>query len=567
MERPWLSQYPDAVPHDIDPGQYNSLVDLLDESFTKYADRPAFTGLGKTITYREVGERSRDMAAWLSSLKMTPGARVAVMMPNILQYPVCIAGVMRAGFILVNINPMYTARELEGLLRDSGAETIVVLETFAHTLAEVLPRTQVKNVVIARLGDLLGPVRGRVVDFMVRHVKKMVKPYQLPGAVSFRQVLARGRRMKFTPVAVGPDDVALLQYTGGTTGIPKGATLLHRNIVANVLQSAAWLQPALRKQAKVMPEQPGMLISIPLYHIFALTVCALLGMRSGALNILVPNPRDLPDLIGTMQKFSRQIVLFPAVNTLFNALLRHPKFAEVELPALRVAIGGGMAVQQSVAEAWLKRTGTPLCEGYGLSETAPSAISVPTDSTAYTGQIGLPLPSTEVKLLDDDGKEVAQGTPGELSIRGPQLMKGYWNQPGETACVMTDDGFFKTGDVAVMDERGFFRIVDRKKDMILVSGFNVYPNEVEDVAMQHPGVREAAAVGVPDAHAGETVKLFVVREDPNLTEQDVIAFCRERLVGYKRPRKVAFRNDLPKTTVGKILRRALREDTDGKPAA
>jgi long-chain acyl-CoA synthetase len=560
MDRPWLSHYPKGVPHDIDMSQYGSLVELIDDAFTRHASRDAYYSMGKTLRYAEVDALSKAFAGWLQSRGMAPGARVALMMPNILQYPVCIAAVLRAGYVVVNANPMYTARELQHQLHDSGAEAIVVLENFATTVAQVISRTAIKHVVVASMGDLLGALKGTVVNFMVRRVKKMVPAYDLPNATSFRSALAAGRRAGFKPVKVGLEDVAFLQYTGGTTGVAKGATLLHRNLLANVLQSQAWLQPGLDRKGAALPDQIVIAAALPLYHVFALTVCCLLGLRSGALLLLIPNPRDMGDMIKILAKFQDKIVILPAVNTLFNALLRNAEFAKLKFPALRISMGGGMAVQKAVAQKWLALTGCPICEGYGLSETSPSAISNPTDTDEYSGTIGMPLPSTEVLLLDDDGKTVPQGEPGEISIRGPQLMAGYWNMPGETEHAINADGYFKSGDIGVMDERGYIRIVDRKKDMILVSGFNVYPNEVEDVVMEHPGVREAAAVGIPDESCGESVKLFIVREDPALTEKDVLHFCRDRLTGYKRPRHVEFRDELPKTNVGKILRRALRDE-------
>jgi len=555
MEKLWLKNYPAGVPAEIDASQFRSLAQLLEESFRTYADRRAFICMDKAITYGELDQLSRQFAAWLQSRGLRPGARVAIMMPNVLQYPVVLAAVLRAGYVVVNVNPLYTPRELEHQLKDSGAEAIVILENFACTLQAVLPATPVKHVVVASMGDMLGGLKGTIVNFVVRNVKKMVPAWELPNCVRFNDVLAEGRRMELKPVSTGPDDIAFLQYTGGTTGVSKGATLLHRNIVANVLQSEAWMQPALNKGAHI--DQVITITALPLYHIFALTVCCLLGMRSGGLSILIPNPRDIPGFIKELQKY--KFHMFPAVNTLYNALLNHPDFGKVDCSGLRVANGGGMAVQEAVAKNWLAKTGCPIIEGYGLSETSPSATCNPTDSDAFSGTIGLPLPSTEVSIRDDDGKELPLGQPGEICLRGPQVMAGYWNRPDETAKVMTPDGFFKTGDIGVMDERGYTKIVDRKKDMILVSGFNVYPNEVEGVVAECPGVLEVAAVGVPDQHSGEVVKLFVVKKDPALSEADVIAFCKDRLTGYKRPKYVEFRTELPKTNVGKILRRELRD--------
>ena len=555
MEKLWLKNYPAGVPAEIDASQFRSLAQLLEESFRTYADRRAFICMDRTMTYGELDQLSRAFAAWLQSRGLRPGARVAIMMPNVLQYPVVLAAVLRAGYVVVNVNPLYTPRELEHQLKDSGAEAIVILENFASTLQAVLSVTPVKHVVVASMGDLMGTLKGAIVNFVVRNVKKMVPAWELPHCVRFNDVLAEGRKMTLKPVSTGPDDVAFLQYTGGTTGVSKGATLLHRNIVANVLQSEAWMQPALNKGAHI--DQVVTITALPLYHIFALTVCCLLGMRSGGLSILIPNPRDIPGFIKELQKY--KFHMFPAVNTLYNALLNHPDFGKIDFSGLRVANGGGMAVQEAVAKNWLAKTGCPIIEGYGLSETSPSATCNPTDTDAFSGTIGLPLPSTEVSIRDDDGNELPLGQPGEICLRGPQVMAGYWNRADETAKVMTPDGYFKTGDIGVMDERGYTKIVDRKKDMILVSGFNVYPNEVEGVAAECPGVLEVAAVGVPDQHSGEVVKLFVVKKDPALSEADVIAFCKDRLTGYKRPKYVEFRTELPKTNVGKILRRELRD--------
>ncbi|MWL88524.1 MULTISPECIES: long-chain fatty acid--CoA ligase [unclassified Cupriavidus] len=555
MEKLWLKHYPAGVPAEIDASQFRSLAQLLEESFRTYADRRAFICMDKAITYGELDALSRHFAAWLQARGLRAGARVAIMMPNVLQYPVVLAAVLRAGYVVVNVNPLYTPRELEHQLKDSGAEAIVILENFASTLQAVLPATPVKHIVVASMGDMLGGLKGAIVNFVVRNVKKMVPAWELPTCVRFNDVLAEGRSMELKPVSTGPDDIAFLQYTGGTTGVSKGAVLLHRNIVSNVLQSEAWMQPALAKGAHI--DQVITITALPLYHIFALTVCCLLGMRSGGLSILIPNPRDIPGFIKELQKY--KFNMFPAVNTLYNALLNHPDFSKVDCSGLRVANGGGMAVQEAVAKNWLAKTGCPIIEGYGLSETSPSATCNPTDTDAFSGTIGLPLPSTEVSIRDDDGNELPLGQPGEICLRGPQVMAGYWNRPDETAKVMTPDGFFKTGDIGVMDERGYTKIVDRKKDMILVSGFNVYPNEVEGVVAECPGVLEVAAVGVPDQHSGEVVKLFVVKKDPALSEADVIAFCKERLTGYKRPKYVEFRTELPKTNVGKILRRELRD--------
>ena len=556
MERFWLKNYPKGVPAEVDPSQYSSLVALIDEAFSKYGARKAYDSLGKTITFSEVDALSRAFGAWLQQRGLARGARVAIMLPNLIQYPVAMAAVLRAGMVVVNVNPLYTPRELEHQLKDSGAEAIVILENFAHTLQQVIGRTPIKHVVVASMGDLLG-LKGSVVNLVVRHVKKMVPPWALPGAVRFNDAIAQGRGQSLAPVQVGHEDVAFLQYTGGTTGVSKGATLTHRNVIANLLQSEVWMQPALNNPAKgPPPEQLVWVCALPLYHIFALTACCLVGMRLGGMNILVPNPRDLPAVIKQIKPYP--VHLFPAVNTLFNALAHNADFRKLDFSALRISLGGGTAVQEAVAKVWLEVTGCPICEAYGLSETSPGVSANPTDTDVFTGSIGLPFPSTEILILDDDGHPVPLGQPGEIAVRGPQVMAGYWQRPDETAKVMTADGFFKTGDIGIMDASGYTRIVDRKKDMILVSGFNVYPNEVEGVVALLPGVLECAVVGVPDEHSGEAVKLFVVRKDPNLTEADIRAWCEQQLTGYKKPKHIEFRNDLPKTNVGKILRRELR---------
>ncbi len=559
MDRFWLKSYPAGVPHDIDPGRYRSLVELLDESFEKFAARKAYVGFGKAVSFGEVDRLSRSLAAWLQSRGLARGDRVALMMPNVLQLPVAIAAVLRAGFVVVNVNPLYTPRELEHQLKDSGARAIVLLENFAATLQKVLARTAVEHVVVASMGDLLGFPKGALVNTVVRRVKKLVPEFDLPGSVRFNDALAEGAKRELAKPALDHDDIAFLQYTGGTTGLAKGAMLSHRNIVANVLQAEAWIQPALKNPRKgPLPEQLVWVCALPLYHIFALTACYLIGMRLGGLNVLIPNPRDLPALIKEIRPY--RFTLFPAVNTLFNALANHAEFAKLDFSGLRVSLGGGMAVQEAVAKKWLAVTGCPICEAYGLSETSPAATGNPTDTDVFTGTIGLPFPSTDVAILDDDGRPVPLGQTGEIAIRGPQVMAGYWNQPEETAKVMTPDGFFKTGDIGVMDERGYTKIVDRKKDMIVVSGFNVYPNEIEAVVAHHPGVLEVAAVGVADATTGEAVKLFVVKKDAALTERALREYCKENLTGYKRPKHIEFREELPKTNVGKILRRALRDE-------
>ena len=565
MDRFWLKSYPPSVPHEIDHHRYESVVQIFDEAFAKYRNRKAFVGFGKPMTYGELDDLSKCVAAWLQSRGMQKGDRVAVMLPNVLQYPVTIAAILRAGYVVVNVNPMYTPRELEHQLKDSGARAIVILENFATTLQQVIARTKIEHVVLASMGDLLGFAKGMLVNFVVRHVKKMVPAFELPNVTRFNTVLAEGSRMQYKPVTLAHEDVAFLQYTGGTTGLAKGATLVHRNLVANVLQAEAWIQPALHNPRKgPAPEQMIWLCALPLYHIFALTSCCLLGIRLGGLNVLIPNPRDQAALIKEVRPY--RISLFPSVNTLFNALANNPEFAKLDFSELRVSLGGGMAVQEAVAKKWLAITGCPICEAYGLSETSPAATGNPTDTDAFSGTIGLPFPSTDIAILDDDGKPVPLGERGEIAIRGPQVMVGYWGHADETAKVMTPDGFFKTGDVGIMDERGYTRIVDRKKDMILVSGFNVYPNEIEGVVANHPGVLEVAAVGVPDANSGEAVKLFVVKKDESLTERDLMQYCAQNLTGYKRPKYIEFRVELPKTNVGKILRRELRDEALKKAA-
>lgn len=556
MDKIWLKSYPPGVPAEIDPSRYPTVPDLLDESFRSYRDRAAFICMGKSLSYGELDAMSRKLGAWFQSRGLARGARIAIMMPNVLQYPVAIAAVLRAGYTVVNVNPLYTPRELEHQLTDSGAEAIVILENFAATLQAVIDKTAVKHVVVAAMGDLLG-LKGLIVNYVVRKVKKMVPAWQLKSFTRFNAALAEGARQTFAAPKLGPDDVAFLQYTGGTTGVAKGATLLQRNIVANVLQSEEWHAPAYTKVPGL--SQYITVAALPLYHVFALTVCGFLTMRTGGTALLIPNPRDIGGMFKELKRYS--VSTFPAVNTLYNAMLNHPDFGQLDFSKLAVANGGGMAIQESVAKRWYEKTGTPIVEGYGLSETSPVVSCNPVTATEYTGTIGLPVSSTEISIRDDDGKEVPLGQPGEICIRGPQVMAGYWNRPDETAKVMMADGFFKSGDIGVMDERGYVKIVDRKKDMILVSGFNVYPNEVEDVVASHPGVFEVAAVGVPDEHSGEAVKLFVVKKDPALTDQDLIAYCKERLTGYKRPRFIEFRTELPKTNVGKILRRELR---DGK---
>ena len=554
-ERVWLKSYPPGVPSDIDTSQYSSLVDLVEESFSKHASKVAYSFMGKEVTYAQTDSLSQAFAAYLQSLGLVKGDRVAIMMLNMPQYPVAVAGILRAGMVVVNVNPLYTPRELEHQLKDSGAKAIVVIETFATTLEKCIAATPVKHVVLCSMGDQLGFLKGALVNYVVRNVKKMVPAFNLPGAVRFNAAIALGTKAPFKKQVSKSDDVAVLQYTGGTTGVSKGAVLLHRNVIANVLQSEAWNEPVMKKVPA--NEQPTSVCAIPLYHIFAFTVGMMLSMRTGGKMILIANPRDIPGVLKELAK--HKIHSFPAVNTLFNGLANHPDFTKVDWSHLKVSVGGGSAVQSSVAKLWFEKTGCPICEGYGLSETSPSASCNLVTATAYTGTIGVPLPSTYMKLLDDDGHEVPVGQPGEIAIKGPQVMAGYWQRPDEPAKVMTSDGYFKTGDVGVVDEKGYFKIVDRKKDMILVSGFNVFPTELEDVVAQIPGVLECACVGVPDAKTGEAVKLVLVKKDPNLTEADVRAFCRENLTGYKQPKVIEFRGELPKTPVGKILRRELRE--------
>ncbi|MDN2707799.1 long-chain-fatty-acid--CoA ligase [Janthinobacterium sp. SUN118] len=556
MDKIWLKSYPDSVPAEIDCTQYRSVTHLLEESFQKYADRNAFVCMDKFLTYRELDKLSLQMGAWLQSKGLKTGARVAIMLPNVLQYPVAMAAILRAGYTVVNVNPLYTPRELQHQLIDSGSEAIIVLENFATTVEQVLPHTQVKHVIVATMGDLLGGLKGTIVNFVVRKIKKMVPAFSLPGAISFNKMLAEGARLTLTPVQQGHDDIVFLQYTGGTTGVSKGAMLLHRNVIANVLQNEAWISPVMTKEMRAT--SMGFMCALPLYHIYSLTVSALMGMRVGGLNVLIPNPRDIPGFVKELSK--HKIVVFPAVNTLYNALLNNAEFAKLDFSSYKVCNGGGMALQRNVAERWLKLTGCPLIEGYGMSETSPVVTGNRVDITEFTGTIGLPFPSTEVAILNDDGVEVPLGEPGEIAVRGPQVMAGYWQRPDETVKSMTADGYFKTGDVGVMDERGYVKIVDRKKDMIIVSGFNVYPNEVEDVVASCPGVLECACIGVPDANSGEAVKVFVVRKDPNLTVEQIREHCKHELTAYKKPKYIEFRDELPKTNVGKILRRQLRDE-------
>ena len=554
-DRIWLKHYPEGVPADINPAQYTSLVALMEESFQKYGPQLAYSFMGKNISYAQTDSLSRALGAYLQSLGLAKGDRVAIMLPNVPQYPVAVAAILRAGYVVVNVNPLYTPRELEHQLKDAGAKAIIIIENFASTLEQVITKTPVKHVVLCAMGDQLGLLKGALVNYVVRNVKKMVPAFNLPEAVRFNDAIARGTRGTLKPATLKPDDIAVLQYTGGTTGVAKGAVLLHRNLVANVIQSEAWYQPALKKVPK--GEQIVTICALPLYHIFGFTANMMLSMRMGGANILIPNPRDMDAVLKELAK--HRFHSFPAVNTLFNALANHPSFNTVNWKSLIMSVGGGMAVQSAVAKLWLEKTGCPIVEGYGLSETSPSATCNPVDSTAYSGNIGMPLPSTDIRLLDDDGHDVPAGQPGEIALKGPQVMAGYWQRPDETAKVMTADGFFRTGDIGTIDERGYVKIVDRKKDMVLVSGFNVYPNEVEDVVSQLPGVLECAVVGVPDDKTGEAVKLVIVKKDPGLSEATVREYCRANLTGYKQPRVIEFRAEMPKTPVGKILRRELRD--------
>jgi long-chain acyl-CoA synthetase len=551
LEKIWLKSYPKGVPAEIDINEYQSLAQVFDEAAAKFTDQRAYTCMGKSITFGELDEMSAAFGAFLQARGVVKGSRVALMMPNVLQYPVCLFGILRAGGTVVNVNPLYTPRELAHQLQDSGAETIVVIENFAHVLQEVIADTPVKNIIVTSLGEMLG-IKGLLVNVVVRHVKKIVPPFSLPGSITFSSALSAGRGRTLQKPPIGHDDIAFLQYTGGTTGVAKGAMLLHRNIVANLLQSRAWLRPFLKTDG-----QQVIITALPLYHIFSLTANCLIFMTLGAENVLITNPRDMPGFVEELKK--HKFTAFTGVNTLFNGLLNTPGFETVDFSHLQMTLGGGAAVQKAVAERWKAITGVTLIEAYGLTETSPGATTNPLDLKAYNGSIGLPLPSTEVILRDDDGKEVGIGPPGEICIRGPQVMKGYWNKPEDTAKVIDRDGWLATGDVGVVDDKGFFTIVDRKKDMILVSGFNVYPNEIEAVVAMLPGVLECAVIGVPDDKTGEAVKVCIVKKDPNLTEADVLAHCRLQLTGYKIPRHVAFRTELPKTNVGKILRRELRE--------
>ena len=551
MERPWLSQYPPGVPAEIDVAEYQSVRDVFEESCRTYAKRPAFTCMGRQITFADLDALSSTFGGWLQSVGCTRGTRIALMMPNILQYPICVFGALRAGCTVVNVNPLYTARELEHQLIDSGAEVIVVVENFARTLSQAIARTRIRQVIVTSIGELLA-AKGRVVDLVLRRVKRMVPPWTLPGAIRFTDAMKAGRKRALSPIPIGHDDIAFLQYTGGTTGVAKGAMLLHRNIVANLLQARAWLRPFLDGRREVI------LTPLPLYHIFSLTANCLVFMSIGGENVLITNPRDIRGMVKTMR--GSRFTAMTGVNTLFNALLNNERFRRLDFSAFRLTLGGGMAVQEAVAKRWKEITGVPLIEAYGLTETSPAATMNPLDLPQFNGSIGLPIPSTDIVLRDDAGRDVKPGEPGEICIKGPQVMAGYWQRPDETAKAMTPDGYFMSGDIGTMDERGYIRIVDRKKDMILVSGFNVYPNEIEGIVAMHDGVLECAAVGIPDRKSGEAVKLFVVRKDVGLTAPALLSHCRRHLAGYKCPREIEFRSDLPKSNVGKILRRELRDE-------
>lgn len=552
--KPWHKSYPAGIATEIGEITDKSIADLMVSACRQYGSRPAFTCMDKTITFTELEELSRYVAGYLQSTGLKKGARVALMMPNILQYPVALMAVLRAGYTVVNVNPLYTPRELEHQLNDAGAEAIFILENFATTLEKVVKNTSVKHVVVASMGDLLGGIKGMIVNLVVRRVKKMVPAWSLLGHVKFNDALNSGRTATFRPADIGHDDIAFLQYTGGTTGVSKGAVLLNRNVLANVAQNAIWVESAFTEKPK--PDRMIYICALPLYHIYALTVNAIMGMQQGAQNILIPNPRDLPAFVKELRKYKFNV--FPGLNTLFNGLLNNEEFQKLDFSSLYITFGGGMAVQSGVAERWKKLTGLVIAEGYGLSETSPVATANRFDSKEFTGTIGLPVPSTEVIIRDEDGKNMPTGKVGEILIKGPQVMAGYWNRPDETAKVMTKDGYFKSGDMGFIDKDGYVKIVDRKKDMILVSGFNVYPTEIEDVVAKHPGVLEAAVIGVPDEHSGEVPKLFVVKKDAALGEEQIHAYCKENLTGYKRPKLIEFRDELPKTNVGKVLRRALK---------
>ena len=560
MEKLWLNSYEQGVNAEIDITQYSSISDVFRQSVEKFAHQPAFQNMGKTLTYAEVGKLAENFASYLQNvLKLPRGERVAIMLPNLLQYPIALFGILQAGLVAVNTNPLYTPRELEHQLKDSGATTIIVLENFANTLELVLPRTQIKHVIVASVGEMFGFFKGTLMNFVLRKIKKMVPEYRISGAIPFQTTLKEGAAHTFRPVTLTREDTALLQYTGGTTGVAKGAILSHGNICANMLQAKEWIKNQLREGKETV------IAALPLYHIFALTVNLMIFTNAGSKIILITNPRDMKGFIGELKK--ERISVFIGVNTLFNGMVNQPDFAAVDFSNLRLTLGGGMATQKAVAEKWKNITGTPIVEAYGLTEASPGVCANPLNIPAYTGGIGLPIPSTEIELRDADGNEVAQGQPGEMWIRGPQVMKGYWNRPEETAKVLDSRGFLATGDIAVMDEKGWFKLVDRKKDLIVVSGFNVYPNEVEDVAASHPKVLEAACIGVSSPKTGEALKLFIVKKDESLTAEELIAFCRTELTAYKVPKDIEFRDELPKSNVGKILRRELRKEAEQNAAS
>ena len=553
MEKIWLQSYEAGVPAEIDISRYESIISVFEESVQKYGAQAAFENMGKSLSYAELAQQAQQFASFLqNTLKLPRGERVAVMLPNVLQYPIAIFGILQAGLVVVNTNPLYTPRELEHQLNDSGATTIIVLENFANTLELVLPKTQIKNVIVATIGDMFGALKGALMNFVIRKIKKMVPDYRIAGAIPFKQAMAQGAAQAFVPVALERGDTAFLQYTGGTTGVAKGAVLSHGNICANMMQGAEWIQNQLTPGKEVVTA------ALPLYHVFALTVNLMIFMQAGARILLITNPRDMKSFIGDLKK--HKISVFIGVNTLFNAMVNRPDFAEVDFSGLKLTLGGGMATQKAVAEKWKNITGTPIVEAYGLTEASPGVCCNPLNIPAYTGSIGLPVPSTEVELRDADGKLVAQGMPGEMWVKGPQVMQGYWQRPQETAKTIDARGFLETGDIAVMDEKGWFKLVDRKKDLIVVSGFNVYPNEIEEVVAHHAKVLEVACIGVASEKTGEALKLFVVKKDASLTREELIAYCRQELTAYKVPKDIEFRDELPKSNVGKILRRELREE-------
>nr|WHW29414.1 putative Long-chain-fatty-acid-CoA ligase [uncultured bacterium] len=560
MKKIWLENYPEGVAHDIDAGQFGSLVDLLEDSFEKYRNDPAYVLMDKFMTYGDLEQKSAAMGAYLQSLGLQRGDRVAIMLPNVLQYPVACAAILRAGLIVVNVNPLYTERELEHQLKDSGAKAIIILENFASVLQGVIAKSPVKHTIVASIGEMLGFPKGNIVNFVLRYVKKAVPSWSLPGHVKFSDALSKGASMSLKKVELTGDDVAVLQYTGGTTGLSKGATLLHKTLISALLASEEWIKPGLERKA--ISGQMTSICALPLYHVFAFVSCSLLALKTGGLCVLVPNPRDLDATIKEMAKY--KFHTFPAVNTLFNGLANHPEFAKLDFSQLRISNGGGMAVTKAVAERWLKITGCPICEGYGLTETSSGITCNPTDTDAFTATVGMPMPGVDLKLVDEDGKEVKLGERGEIGIKGPQVMRDYWQQPEATKNAFTKDGYFLSGDIGIINEKGYLSIVDRKKDMIIVSGFNVFPNEIEDIASSCPGILETACVGVPDEKSGEAIKLFAIKSDPNVTEEDLRKYCAANLTGYKKPRYIEFRDEFPKTNVGKILRRELRDEAVAK---